>query len=112
MSWKSQQEVTTIGVDVPAGTMGVVQFTIEAPMVTEETPLFTQFVLANQGAMFGTINIGVTVTPYGDHDHSGESDDLHDDGAVVTGGCNAGGKASWFALGIPALMLVRRRRRR
>ncbi|MBA3500468.1 MAG: M15 family metallopeptidase [Myxococcota bacterium] len=111
-SWTSTKEVGTIGVDVPAGSMGVVQLTIAAPMVSEETPLFTQFVLSNAGAMFGTINIGVTVTPYGDHDNSSESDDMHDDGAHVTGGCNAGGNASWFALGIPALMLVRRRRRR
>ena len=112
-SWTSAKEVGTIGVDVPAGSMGVVEFTIAAPMVTEETPLFTQFTLSNAGSMFGTINIGVTVTPYGDHDTSSESDDMNDDGAQVTGGCNAGGSASWFALGIPALMmLVRRRRRR
>jgi hypothetical protein len=111
-TWRSTTEVGTIGVDVPAGTMGVVEFTIAAPMVSEETPLFTQFTLSDAGAMFGTINIGVTVTPYGDHDHSSESEDLHDDGAHVTGGCNAGGNASWFALGIPALLLVRRRRRR
>jgi Synergist-CTERM protein sorting domain-containing protein len=112
-SWVSAKEVGTIGTDVPAGEMGAVQFTIAAPMVTEEMPLFTQFVLSNAGAMFGTINIGVTVTPNGDEDTSSESDDMHDDGAEVTGGCNAGGahNASWLALLIPALVLRRRRRR-
>ena len=112
-SWRSPKEVGTIGVDVPAGSMGVVQFAVAAPMVSEVTPLFTQFVLSNAGASFGTINIGVTVTPYGDEDTSSESDDMHDDGAEVTGGCNTGGgNTSWFALVIPALALLRRRRRR
>lgn len=110
-SWRSASEVGPIGVGVPAGTMGVVELTVAAPLVTEETPLFTQFVLADGAQMFGTINLGVTVTPYGDEDTSSDADDAHDDGAEVTGGCNAGGQASWLALAIP-LVVVRRRRRR
>jgi Synergist-CTERM protein sorting domain-containing protein len=93
--------------------MGVVELTIAAPMVNEETPIFTQFQLENGGQSFGTINIAVTVTPNGDEDTSSEADDANDDGAVVTGGCNAGGSGSaWLALGIPALLIARRRRRR
>jgi hypothetical protein len=109
-SWRSNKEVGTIGLDVPAGQMGVVQFAIRAPMVSEETPLFTQFELSNAGMAFGTINIGVTVTPNGDEGTSSEGDDLHDDGAEVTGGCNAGGNASWLAL-LPLIGLLRRRRK-
>ena len=114
-TWQSQKEIGSIGSDVPAGTMGIIQLSIAAPMVTEETPVFSQFTLSNNGVMFGMINIAVTVTPNGDDNTSGDADDLNDDGAVVTGGCNTGGNAtSWFglALMIPALVLVRRRRRR
>jgi hypothetical protein len=112
-TWQSNREVGGIGVGVPAGSMGVVELTIAAPMVGEETPIFTQFQLENGGQSFGTINIAVTVTPNGDEDTSSEADDANDDGAVVTGGCNAGGSGSaWLALGIPALLIARRRRRR
>jgi len=104
-SWKSPSEV---------GTMGVVEIMLAAPMVSEETPLFTQFTLSDNGTSFGVMNIGVTVTPNGDEDTSSEADDMNDDGAdQVTGGCNAGGTANgaWLALGIGALVLRRRRRR-
>lgn len=112
-TWKSPSEVAPIGVAVPAGTMGVVELTIAAPVVTEETPVFTQFALSNDGMSFGTINIAVTVTPNGDEDTSSEADDANDDGAAVTGGCNAGGSGSaWLALAIPALVILRRRRAR
>lgn len=111
-TWQSQKEIGTIGSDVPAGAMGIIQLSIAAPVVTEETPVFSQFVLSNGGVNFGMINLAVTVTPNGDDNTSGDADDLNDDGAVVTGGCNTGGDAtSWLALMIPALVLVRRRRR-
>ncbi len=41
---------------------------------------------------------------------SGDSSDEHDEGAQVTGGCNAGGSGGWAALLIPALIVLRRRR--
>ena len=83
-------------------------------MVSEETPLFTQFTLSDNGVSFGVMNIGIVVTPNGDEDTSSEADDMNDDGAdQVTGGCNAGGTSNgaWLALGIGALVLRRRRRR-
>jgi len=111
-TWRTPGEVGTIGVAVPAGEMGVVDITVAAPMVSEETPLFTQFTLSNGSAMFGVINIGVTVTPNGDEDTSSEADDMNDDGATVTGGCNTGGASggSFLVFALGALLLRRRRR--
>ncbi|MDQ3370149.1 MAG: SYNERG-CTERM sorting domain-containing protein [Myxococcota bacterium] len=110
-SWTSPGEIGTLDMDVPAGQQGIVAFEVAAPLVTEETPLFTQLSLASDGASFGTINLAVTVTPNGDEGMSGDSSDEHDEGAQVTGGCNAGGAGGWAALLIPALVLLRRRRR-
>jgi uncharacterized protein (TIGR03382 family) len=110
-TWRSAREVGTIGLGVPANEMGVIELSIAAPMVSEETPLFTQFVLENEGVSFGTLNIGVTVTPNGDEDTSAEADDMNDDGAVVTGGCNAGGSSSSWLLALALGALVLRRRR-
>jgi uncharacterized protein (TIGR03382 family) len=50
----------------------------------------------------------VTVTPDGDEDLSGDSDDQAD-GEPVTGGCAAGGGAGW--LSFASILLVVRRRR-
>ena len=109
--WVSPKEVGTIGVGVPAGSRGVVEISVAAPNVTEETPLFTQFALEDNGQTIGTINLGVTVTPNGDEGTSGDADDEHDESDQVTGGCNASGGGSWTALLIPALLVLRRRRR-
>lgn len=111
-TWTSPSEIGAIGLDVPAGEQGVVQFDVAAPMVTEETPLFTQFTLANGSSSFGTINIAVIVTPNGDEGTSADADDAHDDGVEVTGGCNSSGATSWPALLGLAFVALRRRRRR
>jgi hypothetical protein len=110
-TWTSNKEVGEIGVGVPAGEQGIIELTVAAPNVTEETPFFTQFALANAGQSFGTINIAVTVTPNGDHDTSSDADDMHDHDDVQ-GGCSTGGGFGWLALAIPALLLRRRRARR
>jgi uncharacterized protein (TIGR03382 family) len=109
-TWASPKEVGPIGVGVPVGSQGVVEINVAAPNVTEETPLFTQFALESNGQTFGTINLGLTVTPNGDEGTSGDADDIHDDSDQVTGGCNAGGGGSWSVLLISALLLLRRRR--
>jgi N-acetylmuramoyl-L-alanine amidase len=110
-SWTSPMEVGPINTAIAAGARGTLDVEIVGPMVTEETPAFTQFSLSDGTSEFGTINIAVTVTPNGDHDISGESDDQHDDGIEVSGGCNAGGRGSWASILIPALIVLRRRRR-
>lgn len=110
-SWTSPTEVGPINTAIAAGQRGTIDVEVVGPMVTEETPAFTQFSLSDGTSEFGTINVAVTVTPNGDHDLSSESDDQHDDGIEVTGGCNAGGSASWASLLIPALVMLRRRRR-
>ncbi|MBA3391436.1 MAG: hypothetical protein H0T89_02275 [Deltaproteobacteria bacterium] len=110
-TWTSAKEVGAIGAAVAPGANGIVTIDVLAPMVTEETPVFTQFSLSNAGTSFGTINIAVTVTPNGDEGTSGDADDAHDDNDVM-GGCSTGGSpASWAALLIPALLAFRRRRR-
>ncbi len=113
-SWTSPSEVGPINTMIPPGGRGVIDIEIVGPMVSEETPAFTQFTLNADGNDLGTINVAVTITPNGDEGHSNESDDLHDDGIEVTGGCNAGGNGSWAATLLPllAVLAVRRRRRR
>ena len=79
-------------------------------MVTEETPVFTQLTLEAGGQNVGTIDLAVTVTPNGDEGTSGDNGDTNDDGEL-TGGCNAGGGASWALALLVPLIVVRKRRR-
>lgn len=110
-TWTSPTEVGPINTSILPGSRGTIDIEIVGPMVSEETPAFTQFTLVADGEDLGTMNIAVTITPNGDEDHSGESDDAHDDGIEVTGGCNAGGNGSFAAILLPLLAVLRRRRR-
>ena len=110
-TWTSPTEVGPINTMIPAGERGTIDIEIVGPMVTEETPAFTQFTLIADGDDLGTINVAVTITPNGDEGHSSEADDMHDDGIEVTGGCNAAGNGSWLAMLLPLLAVFRRRRR-
>ena len=110
-SWVSAKEVGTIGSDIGAGAMGVIELDVHAPAVTEETPVFTQLSLLDaSGQSVGTIDLAVTVTPNGDEGTSTDGGDEND--GDLEGGCNAGGGAgSWpLAAGL-ALLALRRRRR-
>jgi uncharacterized protein (TIGR03382 family) len=110
-SWVSAKEVGTIGSDIGAGAMGVIELDVHAPAVTEETPVFTQLSLLDpNGQNVGTIDLAVTVTPNGDEGTSTDGGDSND--GDLEGGCNAGGGAgSWpLAAGL-ALLALRRRRR-
>jgi len=109
--WMSASEIGTIGSDIGAGAQGVIEIPVLAPMVTEETPVFTQLSLQDGGAPMGTINLAVTITPNGDEDTSGDSGDQNDDPDGMSGGCNAGGAGGWLAMFAPALLVLRRRRR-
>jgi hypothetical protein len=111
-TWTSPAEAGVLGMDIPAGAQGVLELDVQAPSVSEETPLFTQLELTDGVATLGAINIALTVTPSGDPEVSSESEDAHDDGIEIYGGCSAAGGAGWAALIIPALIAVRRRRRR
>lgn len=111
-SWSSPTEIGTLGSDVGAGAMHVVELDIATPMMTEETALFTQVAISDGTTTFGTINLALTVTPNGDHDTSGDSDDEHDEMPVASGGCSTGGGLGWLALLLPAIVLGTRRRRR
>ena len=110
-TWTSASEVGPINTTIFPGARGTIDIEIVGPMVSEETPEFTQLTLVADGDDLGTINIAVTITPNGDEDHSSEADDAHDDGIEVTGGCNAGGSGSWAAMFLPLLAVLRRRRR-
>jgi uncharacterized protein (TIGR03382 family) len=111
-SWESTTVLGEIGSDIGAGAMGVIELDVATPEVTEETALFTQFELIDGTDNFGTINVALTVTPDGDEDMSSEAVDQHDPGAEVTGGCNAGGGGlSGLAMLMPALAMLRRRRK-
>jgi len=110
-TWVSPTEVGTLGSDIGAGAQGMIEIDVVAPNLSEETAVLTQLTLSDGGSTMGTINLSLTVTPNGDEDTSGDSDDEHDEGSEVTGGCSAGGGAGW-ALLLPALLVLRRRRRR
>ncbi len=111
-TWTTPSEVGEIGMDIAAGAQGVIVLDVQAPLVTEETPVFTQLELTDGSASLGTFNVALTVTPNGDHDVSVDSIDQNDEAMEVTGGCSAGGGAGWAALLLPALIAVGRRRRR
>jgi hypothetical protein len=107
-SWTSTIEVGAIGVGIPAGSQGVIELDIVAPGVATETPLSTELALFDGDNRVGTVQLAVTVTPNGDENLSGESDDQFD--GEVSGGCSTGGGAGWLAFA-PVLLVLRRRRR-
>jgi len=111
-SWTSPTELGTLGSDVGAGAMHVIELDIATPMVSEETALFTQVSIVDDTGTHGTFNLALTVTPNGDEDTSGDSDDEHDDAPIASGGCDAGGGAGWLGALLPALIVLRTRRRR
>jgi uncharacterized protein (TIGR03382 family) len=112
-SWTSPSEVGPLAEAIPVGAMGNVDIEFEAPMVTEETPVFTQFVLTDGQDQFGVLDVAVRITPNGDEGTSGESDDIHDESPEVEGGCSTGGGSTgWAAMMLPAIAVLLRRRRR
>lgn len=111
-SWTSPTEVGPLVDAIAVGALGNVDIEFEAPIVSEETGLFTQFVLSDGQDQYGILDVAVRVTPNGDEGTSGESDDIHDESPEVEGGCSAGGGASWAAMLLPGLAVFLRRRRR
>jgi hypothetical protein len=108
-TWVSPREVGTVGIDVVAGGRTTLDIHVAAPVVTEETPYFTQLALTTANMTFGTINLAVTVTPNGDENTSGDADDENDPD-MEAGGCATGGGSGWAVLLLPLLLVVRRRR--
>ncbi|MCW5802163.1 MAG: M15 family metallopeptidase [Deltaproteobacteria bacterium] len=113
-SWTSATEVGTIGNDIGAGAQGIIELDVTAPLVDEETPVFTQLaILGEDGTTeVGRIDLALTITPNGDEDHSSEADDAHDDGAEIVGGCSAGGGGAGWLAALAGIAVVLRRRRR
>lgn len=108
-SWVSSSEVGALGAAVPAGGQATIDVDVVAPGdVTEPTALAADLALLDGAAEVGTVTIALTVTPNGDENLSGDSDDQYD--GEVSGGCSAGGAAGWLALA-PVLLVLRRRRR-
>ena len=93
-SWTSNAEVGAIGVAVPVGSQGIVELDVVAPSVATQTPVSEVLALTDGTAQVGTVQLAVTVTPDGDENLSGDSDDTTD--GEVSGGCTAGGgPAGW-----------------
>jgi hypothetical protein len=109
-SWVSPTEVGTLAGDIGAGGQGILEISVIAPVVTEETAINTRFSLVDGETSMGTIDLAITVTPNGDEDTSGDAGDEHDDSEPVNGGCNTGGSLGWLGLALPALLCRRRRR--
>jgi len=110
--WTSPTEYAELGAGVPAGGQATIELAIKTPVVTEETAIFQQLALSNDGQTFGTINVALTVTPDPTmEDTSTDGDDLYDDQQVTTGGCSTGGSGAGAGT-LLALGLVGLRRRR
>jgi hypothetical protein len=110
-SWRSPTEVGPIGTAIPAGGRGVIDVEVAAPLVAEDTAMQVIFELNVDGAPAGTFPLAMTVTPNGDADISNEAADVHDVPPDVDGGCRATGNTGWLAMILPALVVLRRRRR-
>lgn len=113
-TWSTETEIGEIGIVVPAGGgRGVIELDIAAPDVTEPVAFNMKLALVENGQEHGTIDVALTVTPYGDDGTSGEAEDDHDGEGhdEIEGGCNAGGNAGWMAMLLPLLAVLRRRRR-
>jgi len=108
-TWTSSAEIGPIGAAIPAGTQGTVELDITAPTVATATPIATELAVMDGTTQVGSVGFAVTVTPDGDDNLSGDSDDQMDGGSV-NGGCTAGAGAGWLAFA-PVLLVVRRRRR-
>jgi hypothetical protein len=108
-SWTSAAEVGAIGTAIPAGSQGIVELDVVAPNVAAATAVSTELALTDGTTQVGSVSLAVTVTPNGDDNLSGDSDD-QTDGGSVNGGCAAGGHAGWLAFA-PVLLVLRRRRR-
>ena len=80
-------------------------------MMTDATALFTRVAIVDGGETVGSFNLALTVTPHGDEDTSGDSDDEHDDAPIASGGCSTSGGIGWLGLALPALIVLGRRRR-
>ncbi|HEU4727576.1 MAG TPA: M15 family metallopeptidase [Kofleriaceae bacterium] len=108
-SWVNNVEIGPIGAPIPAGGLGVYELDIVAPSVATATPIQTELAVVDGDTQVGSVDFAVTITPDGDENMSGDSDDQNDDGAV-SGGCTAGHGVGWLAFA-PVLLVLRRRRR-
>jgi hypothetical protein len=108
-SWTSSTEIRELGAPIPPGGQAIIDLDVAAPTdVTEPTAINAEVALVDGTTEVGTVTLALTVTPDGDEELSGDSDDQHD--GEVSGGCSTGGPAGWLALA-PVLLMLRRRRR-
>jgi hypothetical protein len=81
-TWLSSTEIGELGAAVAPGGQGVIELDIVAPTdVTEPTAINAELALLDGAVQVGTVTVAVTVTPDGDEDLSGDSDDQHDGAA-------------------------------
>ena len=115
-SWQSATDVGPLAAAIPAGTQAILDVDVTAP--TAEEPASETFAIIDGTRVVDTFDISFTVAAGATDQISGDLGDAPDDvdpsadmnGASQTGGCSAGGSASWLALVIPLVMWLRRRR--
>jgi len=120
-SWTSSTVIGTLPEAVTAGSTTIVGIDVQAPTVTEDTPIDELIALTDGTNPVGTFDLALTVAMDnigGSSDGSDESDDGYGNTGsgssgpnTATGGCNAGGSTSGGALLVLALVAIRRRRR-
>jgi len=86
-SWDSSTEITSMGGEVPAGTLATFEIDVVAPNATAETAVFQQLMLQDDTHTYATFDIAMTVSGV----DTGDSADAADPEAEITGGCSAGG---------------------
>jgi hypothetical protein len=103
--------ITELVAPVPPGETGLMEFYVTTPDVTEETPIFEEMTLDDNGNKFGDIQLALTVVPgIEEGEESGEGSEHSDieGGCAAGGGGLGGGALAFFLLGFTGL--VRRRR--
>jgi uncharacterized protein (TIGR03382 family) len=105
-TWTSKTVIGTLGAVVKAGAETVVQLDVQAPTVTEDTPIDEPLELADGTTKFGTIDLALTVAM----DGGGTSGDGGDGNDGHGGGCSAGTPGAGALLLVALGLVVRRRR--
>ena len=62
-SWLSSTQIAALGAPIAAGAKGTLTFTVTAPDVTEETPVFEPLAISDGTARVGTVHLALTVVP-------------------------------------------------
>jgi len=111
-SWLSSTEIAALGAPIPAGGTGTLTFTVTAPDVTDETPVFERLEISDGTARVGSVHLALTVVPGMEEPTSGEADDHYDYDQEISGGCSTSRRSTTGGLLLVLFALISRRRQK